>query len=47
MTGKVVTAALTHYSLTGLYDDVIGTPKLREAATAPSFAAAFGLAVTP
>jgi Phosphoesterase family len=45
VTGKVVTAALTHYSLTGLYDDVIGAAKLREAATAPSFAAAFGLAV--
>jgi phosphatidylinositol-3-phosphatase len=47
LTGKVVTAALTHYSLTGLYDDVIGVPKLRDAATAPSFAAAFGLAVGP
>ena len=34
LTGKVVTAALTHYSLTGLYDDVIGVPKLRDAATA-------------
>lgn len=47
VTGKVVTAALTHYSLTGLYDDVIGARKLREAATAPSFAAAFGLAAGP
>jgi acid phosphatase len=47
LTGKVVTAALTHYSLTGLYDDAIGAPKLREAATAPSFAAAFGLTVKP
>jgi acid phosphatase len=47
VTGKVVTAALTHYSLTGLYDDVIGAAKLRDAATAPSFAAAFGLAVGP
>jgi hypothetical protein len=47
LTGKVVTAALRHYSLTGLYDDVIGVPKLRDAATAPSFAAAFGLAVGP
>ncbi len=47
LTGKVVTAALTHYSLTGLYDDVLGAAKLREAATAPSFAAAFGLAVGP
>jgi hypothetical protein len=47
VTRIVVTAALTHYSLTGLYDDVIGAPKLRDAATAPSFAAAFGLAVGP
>ena len=47
LTGKVVTAALTHYSLTGLYDEVIGVPKLRDAATAPLFAAAFGLAVGP
>ena len=45
LTGKLVTTALTHFSLTGLYDDVIGAPKLRAAATAPSFAAAFGLTV--
>jgi hypothetical protein len=45
LTGKVVTAALTHYSLTGLYDDVIGAAKLRDAAAAPSFAPALGLAV--
>ncbi len=47
VTGKVVTTPLTHYSLTGFYDDVIGAPKLRAAATAPSLAAAFGLAVGP
>jgi hypothetical protein len=47
LTGKVVTAPLTHYSLTGLYDDVIGAPKLRDSASAPSFAAAFGLSVGP
>lgn len=47
VTGKVVTTALTHYSLTGLYDDVIGVPKLRNAAAAPSFTAAFGLVVGP
>jgi acid phosphatase len=47
LTDKVVTAALTHYSLTGLYDDVIGAPKLRDSAAAPPFAAAFGLAVGP
>jgi len=47
LTGKVVTAPLTHYSLAGLYDDVVGAPKLRNSATAPSFAATFGLAVGP
>jgi phospholipase C len=47
LTATVVPAALTHYSLTGLYDDVIGAPKLRDAAAAPSFAANFGLTVGP
>lgn len=47
LTGKVITAPLTHYSLSGLYDDVIGASKLRDSATAPSFAAAFGLSVGP
>jgi hypothetical protein len=47
MAGKVITAPLTHYSLSGLYDDVIGASKLRDSATAPSFAAAFGLSVGP
>jgi len=30
LTARAVPAALTHYSLTGLYDDVIGAPKRRE-----------------
>ena len=47
LTATAVPAALTHYSLTGLYDDVLGAPKLRNAATAPSFAANFGLTVGP
>ena len=32
-THKVVSSALTHYSLTGLYDDVIGASRLRKAST--------------
>ncbi len=44
---KVIAAPLTHYSLTGLYDDLIKAPRLRGAATAPSFASAFGLSVGP
>jgi acid phosphatase len=40
---EVVTSPLTHYSLTGLLCEVAGVPPLREAAGAPSFAAAFGL----
>ena len=40
---RVVSSALNHYSLTGFYSDVLGTPRLRSAASAPSFAAAFGL----
>jgi hypothetical protein len=39
----VVTASLTHYSLTGLYEDVVGVPHLFHAVTAPSMADAFGL----
>lgn len=42
---KVVRTPLTHYSLTRLYDDVIGAPRLNGAATAPDMAAAFGLEV--
>lgn len=41
--GRVVTTALTHYSLTRLYEDVIGAAHLRNAATAPNMATAFGL----
>ena len=39
----VVTAALTHYSLTRLYEEVAGTPYLFGAKPAPSMATAFGL----
>jgi phosphatidylinositol-3-phosphatase len=41
--GKVVASALTHYSLTSLYEDVAQAPYLFNAATAPSLSAAFGL----
>ena len=41
---KVVSSPLTHYSLTAFYDDVIGAPRLRNAANAPPMADAFGLA---
>ena len=47
LANKVVSSALNHYSLTGLYNDVLGRPRLRNAATAPGFAAAFGLPVGP
>ena len=39
----VVTTALTHYSLTRLYEEVAGTAYLFGAASAPSMATAFGL----
>ena len=39
----VVTTALTHYSLTRLYEDVAGAPYLFSAASAPSMTTAFGL----
>jgi acid phosphatase len=42
---KVVADRLTHYSLTRLYDDVLGAPHLRKARRAPDMAAAFGLPV--
>lgn len=38
---------LSHYSLTRLYDEVLGAPLLGNAASAPSMAKAFGLAVGP
>ena len=41
--GNVVTSALTHYSLTRLYEDVAGAPYLFNAATAPSLSGVFGL----
>jgi len=43
--GKVVDTPLTHYSLTRLYEDVLGAPYLFEAASAPSMTDAFGLEV--
>jgi len=36
-------APLTHYSVARLFDDVLGLPRLRKAATAPSLLKAFGL----
>ena len=39
----IVSTPLTHYSLTGFYAAVDGKPPLRNAASAPSFAAAFNL----
>ena len=41
----VVTTALSHYSLTGLYQEVTGTPSLSGAAPAPSMTTAFGLPI--
>lgn len=42
---KVVHRPLTHYSLTALYDAVLGAEPLGEAATAPSMARAFRIRV--
>jgi hypothetical protein len=47
LAGKVVTTALTHYSLTRFLEDVAGAAHLNGAATAPDMAAAFGLVPTP
>ena len=44
---RVVTTPLTHASLSGLFSQVVGAPRLRSAVTAPSFANAFGLRVGP
>lgn len=41
--GNVVSAPLTHYSLSRLYEDVAGTSPPFEAASAPSMSEAFGL----
>jgi acid phosphatase len=45
--GHVVDTPLTHYSLTRLYDEVLGVPPLRHAASAPDMAQAFGLPLPP
>lgn len=42
---RVVSTALSHYSLTRLYDEVAGLPLLHRAASAPSMATAFHLPV--
>ena len=43
--GVVVTRPMSHLSLSRLYSQVLGLPPLREAGSAPSMAAAFGLAL--
>ncbi len=43
--GVVTSSPLTHLSLSRLYSEVLGLPPLREAASAPSMAKAFGLAL--
>jgi phosphatidylinositol-3-phosphatase len=43
LSGKVVTTSLNHYSLSRFLSSMSGSPGLNGAATAPSFAAAFGL----
>jgi acid phosphatase len=43
--GTTYDGALDHYSLTRLYDEVLGAPLLRNARSAPSMADAFGLQV--
>jgi Phosphoesterase family len=45
LSGVRVSSPLDHYSLTRLYDEVLGVPPLRQAAKARSMASAFGLAV--
>jgi acid phosphatase len=42
---RVVSKRLTHYSLTRLYDDVLGVARLRNAKHAPSMTKAFGIPV--
>ena len=41
--GQIVSAPLSHYSLSGLYSQVIGSAPLGQARTAPDMLAAFGL----
>lgn len=43
LSGKVVTTALNHYSLTRALTDLAGAPCIRNGCTAPSLLAAFGL----
>jgi len=43
VSGAVITAALDHYSLTRLIDQVLGVAPLRSAAGKPSLAAMLGL----
>lgn len=43
--GKVVTRRLDHYSLTRLYDDILGVPRLRSAKEASSMTRAFRVPV--
>jgi hypothetical protein len=43
LSGKVVSSAANHYSLTRWLDANVGAPPLRSAATAPDLKAAFGL----
>lgn len=43
--GVVASSPLTHLSLSRLYSEVLGLPPLRQAASAPSMAKAFGLAL--
>src|SRR3954470_16809076 len=44
-THKVVSTPLNHYSLLRLYDQALGAPLLRNAASASDMAAAFGLPI--
>jgi phosphatidylinositol-3-phosphatase len=44
---KVVSTALTHYSLSRFYSQITGSPPLRKAAAASDMAEAFGLTVGP
>jgi hypothetical protein len=44
---QIVGQRLTHYSLTRLYDDVLGLPYLRKAKGAPSMTDAFGIDAGP
>jgi hypothetical protein len=47
LAGVSYAGPLNHYSLTRMYDEVLGAPLLRHAASATSMARAFGLAVGP